>query len=100
MSEVGPRPESWYGDPHGFAERSWVVRRRRARYARVIRKLVPDVTLWGWADVDGARVLREAPVSVPTPDPGPRERVRRRVRLAETHPELVRRRIHPPFTAE
>jgi hypothetical protein len=88
---------SWYTDPHGFAERASTVRRRRHWYARVAQRLMPEATIWGWADVDGARSLQEVVTepaeSVPEPEIPALDAPKRAS-------ELGRRRIHPPFTAE
>ncbi len=88
---------SWYVDPHGFAHRAWAVDRRRLWQGRIRQRLVPEATLWRWADTDGARAIRgtlpgvlELPPAAGGPD----------FQSAHSIPELPRGRIHPLFTPE
>jgi hypothetical protein len=97
QTEANAVAPTWYRDPHGFADRAATVRRRHFWYFRMARRLAPEITLWGWADTDGARLLQE-PV-----DPPP-EASEAPLKLTpidqEMPPELPGRRIHPPLTPE
>jgi hypothetical protein len=88
---------AWYVDPHGFGERAAGVRRRRRWYARVSQRLVPETTLWGWADVDGARALKEGASGLESASTGPAIAP---LETPETLPELDQPTIHPQFTPE
>jgi hypothetical protein len=95
--DANQRSGAWYADPHGFVERATTVRRRRGYLRRLTHSLVPEVTLWGWADTDGARTIREntdpplGAATAPTTPDGQRE-----IQV----PDLDIRQIHPPFTPE